>query len=304
MNSFPERLARRVGDCRSALCVGLDPRPDLIPLPPTSEELSPRRALCAQVERIELFSAAVLDAVEDIIAVVKPQIAFFERFGAPGMAAFERICRSARRRGLLVIADAKRSDIASTATAYAEGFLGAAWHGELIADALTVNPFLGADGIQPFVEKAVATGTGLFVLVKTSNPGSADLQDLVTADGRVYERTAALVRRLEPLEEGRYGLVGAVVGATHAALIPVMRRQLPRSWMLLPGVGAQGGSLSDAAAAFDRDGLGALVNVSRSVLYPWLAQSLEAPAQWHEAIRAAVLAECCALDEALAGGAR
>lgn len=302
MKSFAERLADRVRATGNALCVGLDPRPDAIPSPPIDARGTPTRVLEDEVLRLERYCQQVIDAVADLVPAIKPQIAFFERHGAFGVAAFERLCRSARRRGLLVVVDAKRSDIATTAAAYAQGFLETLPNDDRpLADALTVNPYFGTDGLKPFVDAAYASKSGLFVLVKTSNPTSAEIQDLKTPDDTVYQRVAAILARLEPEKEGAYGLIGAVVGATQKAVIPDIRERLPRSWLLLPGVGAQGATMEDAASAFDRDGLGALVNVSRSVLYPWLSRGeKKAPVAWQDDVRRAVITESTALCRALA----
>lgn len=248
---FADRLAEAVERKGAPLCVGLDPMPDRLP----EEFRGPDLAAS-----YELFCRGIVDAVADVAVAVKPQSAFFEALGSRGVAVFERVCEHARDAGLLVIADAKRGDIASTAEAYAEAFAA-------IADAVTVNPYLGRDSLDPFL---AYEGLGVFVLVKTSNPGSAELQDLPLADGRpLWQRVAALVDELGADQVGASGLssVGAVVGATFPQEVAEARQLLPRSVLLLPGVGAQGGRPEDLAPAFSAGPAGALVTASRSVIY-------------------------------------
>jgi len=226
------------------LCVGLDPDPGLMP-----EGLG-----------VVEFCRGIVDAVAGIAVAVKPQAAFFEAQGADGWAALTEVCGHAREAGLLVIADAKRGDVPSTAQAYAAAFAP-------LADAVTVSPYLGYDSLEPFFAR---DGLGVFVLVKTSNASSVDLQDLPLADGRpVWQHVAGLVDRWGADRLGESGLssVGAVVGATFPQEVAEARRLLPRSVLLLPGVGAQGGRAEDLAAAFSVGPAGALVSASRSVLY-------------------------------------
>jgi orotidine-5'-phosphate decarboxylase len=206
---------------------------------------------------------------------VKPQSAFFEAHGAPGVRTFFDLCAYARDAGLLVIADVKRGDVGSTARAYAAAYA--------FADALTVNPYLGRDSLEPFVDVCRSRGTGMFCLVKTSNPGSGDVQDLVLADGRLlWQRVAALVADLGEELVGERGLssIGAVVGATYPAEIAAARELLPRTPFLLPGIGAQGGAPGDVQAAFAAGPAGGLVSASRSVIYA------SPGADWREAAAA------------------
>lgn len=241
---FADRLAEAVELKGAPLCVGLDPMPEHLP---------------AGVGAVE-FCRGIVDAVADVAVAVKPQAAFFEALGPDGWAGFAEVCSYAREAGLLVVADAKRGDIASTAEAYAAAFAP-------LADAVTVNPYLGRDSLEPFLAH---DGLGIFVLVKTSNPGSADLQDLPLADGRgLWEHVAGLVDELGAGHVGACGLssVGAVVGATFPREVAEARRLLPRAVLLLPGVGAQGGKVDDLAPAFEPGPASALVAVSRSVIY-------------------------------------
>jgi orotidine-5'-phosphate decarboxylase len=250
--SFADRLAAEVGHKRSQLVVGLDPRTDLLPI-----------ELRGDVAR---FCCGIVDAVAPHAVAVKPQLAFFEALGAAGMAAFEQVCLYARRAGLLVIADGKRGDIGSTARAYSEAYL----EGDPPrADALTVNPWLGRDAVEPFLGAVRRGGVGIFVLVRTSNAGG-DLQDVVLKDGRpMWHHVAELVDEWGEDLTGDGGLtsVGAVVGATHPRAVADARRLMPRSILLLPGVGAQGGSPADLTRAFQSGPASALISASRSVIY-------------------------------------
>ncbi|HEX6788439.1 MAG TPA: orotidine-5'-phosphate decarboxylase [Gaiellaceae bacterium] len=246
---FSDRLGDAVARKRTQLVVGLDPVDDRLPAELDGD--------------IGAFCRGIVDAVEPFAVAVKPQSAFFEAHGAEGVQAFWDTCAYARNAGLLVIADAKRGDIGSTAEAYARTFSGR-------ADAVTVNPYLGGDSVAPFIEAARRDGSGIFCLVKTSNPGSADLQDVTLADGRkLWERVAELVGvwGADVVGDGGLSAVGAVVGATFPEEIAVARRLLPDAPFLLPGIGAQGGSPADVAAAFTENPASALVSASRSVIY-------------------------------------
>jgi orotidine-5'-phosphate decarboxylase len=241
---FADRLAAEVERKGAPLCVGLDPDPALMP---------------AGVGLVE-FCRGIVDAVAGVAVAVKPQSAFFEAQGAGGWAALAEVCEFARAAGLLVIADAKRGDVPSTARAYAAAFAP-------LADAVTVNPYLGYDSVEPFLAR---DGLGVLVVLRTSNPGSADIQDLPLADGRpLWQHVAELVDAWGRDRVGTSGLssVGAVVGATFPQEVGEARRLLPRSVLLLPGVGAQGGRPEDLAEAFAVGPAGALVSASRSVIY-------------------------------------
>src|SRR5881275_1313348 len=250
--TFADRLATEVERKRSQLVVGLDPRPDLLPV-----------ELRGDVAR---FCCGIVDAVAPHAVAVKPQLAFFEALGAAGIAAFDQVCQYAKRAGLLVIADGKRGDIGSTARAYSEAYI----EGDPPrADALTVNPWLGRDSVEPFLGAVRRGGVGIFVIVRTSNV-SGDLQDAVLKDGRpMWHHVAELVDEWGADTAGETGLssVGAVVGATHPRAVAEARRLMPRTIMLLPGVGAQGASVADLARAFQSGPASALVAASRSVIY-------------------------------------
>jgi orotidine-5'-phosphate decarboxylase len=225
------------------------------------------------------LARAVIDAVASYACAVKVQAAFFEALGPPGFEALARALRLARDHGLAAIADAKRGDIGPTSRAYAQGFFGgqevdADVLPGLGADAVTVNPYFGTDGVEPFLEASDAGGGGVFVLVRTSNPSAAELQDLELAGGEgapgpLYRRVAALVRRWAEGREGAcgYSSVGAVAGATSPGALAQTRELLPRSILLVPGYGAQGASAGEVACAFDARGEGAVVSASRSITF-------------------------------------
>jgi orotidine-5'-phosphate decarboxylase len=250
VQTFADRLAAEVERKRSQLVVGLDPRVDLLPV-----------ELRGDIGR---FCCGLIDAVAPHVVAVKPQLAFFEKSGAAGIAAFEDVCAYARRAGVLVIADGKRGDIGSTARAYADAYL----EGDPPrADALTVNPYLGRESVEPYLAAARRSGGGVFVVVKTSNAGS-DVQDLHLLDGSpLWHHVAGLVSEWGEDLVGEVGLssVGAVVGATHPRAVAEARRLMPQAILLLPGVGAQGATVGDLARAFHSGPASALVNASRSV---------------------------------------
>jgi orotidine-5'-phosphate decarboxylase len=250
--TFGDRIATEVERKRSQLIVGLDPLPDLLPV-----------ELRGDVAR---FCCGIIDAVAPHAVAVKPQLAFFEALGAEGMTAFAETCVYARRAGLLVIADGKRGDIGSTARAYATAYIDG---DEPLADALTVNPYLGRESIEPYLAAARRQGAGIFCVVKTSNAGG-DVQDVALSDGRpLWQHVASLVADWGAELVGEHGLsaVGAVVGATHARAVAEARKLMPQTVLLLPGVGAQGASPAELARAFTSGPASALVNASRSVNY-------------------------------------
>ena len=267
--SFADRVAEAVERRRSQLVVGLDPRVDLLPVELRGEAVLGRAAGAAAVAR---FCRGIVDAVAPYAVAVKPQVAFFEALGADGWRALEETCAYARQAGLLVIADGKRGDIGSTARAYAAAYLEPRGAEPPLADALTVNPYLGEDSVEPFLQAARLHGAGVFVLVRTSNAGAADVQDLATSDGAtVWRHVARLVDEWSAGLVGERGLssVGAVVGATYPRAIGDARRAMPQAIFLLPGVGAQGATPADVARAFTSGPASALVNASRSVIYAY-----------------------------------
>jgi orotidine-5'-phosphate decarboxylase len=266
MKNFADRIIEAVRKKSSPCVAGLDPRIDLMPdfIKAGRGPLS-RATICFIISD---FHEVVLDAVADLIPVVKPQLAFYEQYGLGGMEAFENTVKLARERGILVIADGKRNDIASTAEAYANAFLG---ESGFYSDAMTVTPYLGRDSLEPFAKACAQHGKGMFVVLKTSNPGSRDFQDQpLEATGRpLYENIAAIIEEMGTslIGESGYSSIGAVIGATFPEEGLRLRALMPHSLILVPGYGAQGGSAQSAAACFHEDGLGALVSSSRGITY-------------------------------------
>ncbi len=286
--SFADRLAAAVQTTRSVTCVGLDPRKSQLPSPIRESVSSDSPAAWATA--YTQFCTEIIDVVAGRVACVKPQAAFFEQLGPAGMVALGDVIAHARRSGLLVITDGKRNDIGSTATAYADAYLGveSPWG----SDSLTVSPYLGQDSLEPFIEVCDARDAGIFVLVKTSNPGGGLLQDRVTDGKTVYEAVADLVTQLNStrLGDSGYGPVGAVVGATYPEQLGQMRSAMPGAWILIPGFGAQGGSAADVKAGFDASGLGAVVNSSRHIIFAHSRPEFKekfGDARWLEAVSAA-----------------
>ena len=248
---FSTRLAAALSSTGTSLCVGIDPHPDRLPLLGRSP-----------AEAALWFGRQILAAADGLAPAIKPQFAFFEALGPEGMRVLALLLHEARERGLLVVGDAKRGDIGTTAAAYARATLGPG--APFPCDALTVSPFLGPDTLEPFVDVARAEGRGLFVLLRTSNPGSAAFQlPVLEALAGWIEAT-----NLAHLDATGFGLVGAVVGATKGGEVEAIRARIPHAWMLLPGYGAQGAAAENTRAAFRADGLGALIPASRAATLP------------------------------------
>ena len=262
--TFGDRIADAVDRKQSQVLVGLDPRPELFPVELRGEP---------PAEASSRFCRGIIDAVAAYVVGVKPQLAFFEALGAPGLAAFEEVCDYARAAGLVVLADGKRGDIGSTARAYAAAYLEPRPEGaEPVADALTVNPYLGRDSVDPYLAACRRHGRGIFCVVRTSNPGGGEIQDLVLSDGRpLWQQVAAQVAEWGAEVVGERGLssVGAVIGATHPRAVAEARKLLPQSVLLLPGLGAQGAKPGDVARAFTSGPASALVAAARSVIYAY-----------------------------------
>lgn len=282
--TFSQKLTEAIRTKKNPVLVGLDPRFESLP-----ESLRTGNVTGA----FETFCRGVIDVVAPLVPAVKPQAAFFEQYGSAGMVALENVIRYARQNGLLVVFDGKRNDIGSTAEAYAAGILGEAspWG----ADALTVSPYLGDDSLSPFVKTAVERDAGIFVLVKTSNPGGAMLQDLTVDNKTIYRRVAEHVQELSvSTKQGdeKYGAVGAVVGATWPEQLAELREAMPNCWFLVPGFGSQGGSAKDVAGAFDENGLGAIINNSRGILFAYQKEPYKSKfgeKNWQAAVEAATL---------------
>lgn len=295
MPSFSQRLHQAIRRRGTPALVGLDPRLDQLPVAIVdAAEQRGGEAVEVAASAFEEFCCRVVDVVAPLVPAVKPQAAFFEQWGPAGCAALARVIRHARRAGLVVICDAKRGDIGSTARAYAEAYLAgedpaaAAW----AADALTVNPYLGRDALEPFVEVAAERDAGLYVLVRTSNPGAALFQDLVDDERPVYRHVAALVEEWSAaaVDEDGFGSVGAVVGATYPEELAELRAAMPHVPLLVPGYGSQGGDAADVAAAFTSGGLGAVVNSSRGINFAYRREPYAGEfgeERWEEAIEAA-----------------
>jgi orotidine-5'-phosphate decarboxylase len=279
--AFSDRLAEAVARKRSQLVVGLDPRLDLLPVELRGDvHLGRDRA----ADAIGRFCRSVIDATAPYAVAVKPQSAFFEQHGADGIRELEDVCSYARQAGMLVILDAKRGDIGSTARAYAAAYLDA-HKGHTFADALTVNPYLGRDSVEPYLAACRRDGAGIFCVVRTSNEGGSEVQDLPLSDGRpLWHHVARLVRDWADELVGERGLssVGAVVGATFPRAVGEARRLMPQSVLLLPGVGAQGATPADVARAFTSGPASALVTVSRALIYAFRVEG----GDWRTAVGA------------------
>jgi orotidine-5'-phosphate decarboxylase len=298
--TYADRLHEAVRKTDNACLVGIDPHLALLPEPFAAA----RDTSLARAERARLvgdFGCQVVDLVAGRVPAVKPQSAFFEVLGADGVAAFERVVAAARDAGLIVIGDVKRGDIASTAAAYADAFLDRA--GAAPCDAVTLNPFLGADSVGPFVEACAKNDAGLYVLVRTSNPGSADFQR--HGDPELSFAIADAVVRWGAELTGACGLssVGAVVGATHGEELRAFRDRMPHTPFLLPGFGAQGAGAADVVDAFLSDDSGApqgaLINSSRGITFAWRNEAY-ADLDWKDAASAALDAMVAELGAAYA----
>jgi orotidine-5'-phosphate decarboxylase len=303
-----EALDKKINPC----VIGLDPRIDKLPIEIKNYCLETYgNTLTGAAKAIEMFCCEVIDTIKDIVAVVKPQIAFFEQYGSEGFKAFERTLAHAQAANLLVITDAKRNDIGSTCQAYANAHLGDV---ELLVedsagkitiqnphpcDWLTVSPYLGSDGIVPFLEAMNKRSCGIFILVRTSNISARELQDLMTTENLpVWHKVAEMVKNLDGSFTGKKGFssIGTVVGATYPAEAHILRTLLHHTIFLVPGYGAQGASAFDCTHSFRNDGYGALINASRSIIFAYDKQQQnqnelkQAQLKWRNAIRDATIA--------------
>jgi len=271
MENAIDKLIEKIKEKNNPTVIGLDPRYDIIPNCIKSKY---SQDLEGVKKAIIEFNKDLIDATCDIIPAIKPQIAFYEMFGIAGMQAFEETCKYAKQKGMIVIADMKRGDIGTTAQAYSNAAIGKTKIGEInhsIFDVefVTVNPYLGTDGVKPFVDDCKQYGKGIFVLVKTSNKSSGEIQDLLTQDGEpIYIKVAKLVNEWGKDLIGKYGYssISSVVGATYPKQLEELRKVMPHSYFLIPGYGAQGGKAEDIALGFDKSGLGGIVNASRSLM--------------------------------------
>jgi orotidine-5'-phosphate decarboxylase len=267
--NFADRLAEAVARKKSQLAVGLDPRVDLLPMELRGEAVLGRAGAAAAVER---FCRGIMDAVAPYVVAVKPQSAFFELLGPDGVRALEDVCAHARSLGLLVLLDVKRGDIGSTSRAYAAAYLEPGEDGVPLADAMTASPYMGHDSVEPFLAACRRHGAGVFFLLRNSNAGGADIQELALSDGRpLWHQVAELLSEWGAPLVGDAGMssVGAIVGATYPRVVSEARRLLPSTPLLLLGIGAQGATPADVARAFTAGPASGLVSVSRSLIYAY-----------------------------------
>jgi orotidine-5'-phosphate decarboxylase len=283
---FGDKLVKKIRNTKSFLCLGVDPHLDLIPnifdLQNNSSNI---------ITKVEKFCFSLLDSAKDLVPAIKPQIALFEQLGPDGMKLLASLCKYAQSLNFLIIMDAKRGDIGSTSQAYANAYLGE--NAPYPSDAMTINPWLGIDSLEPFFKKASETSSGLFVLVHTSNKGSKDIQEMPLTNGaKCYEHLAKLLRPIIENQKGDLGLssIGIVSGATFKDESLALRKLLPSAPFLIPGYGAQGASAKDACAPLIKDSAFpnllnfGLINASRSILFPeeaYLAKNIE---EWKKLI--------------------
>ncbi|MCQ2534474.1 MAG: orotidine-5'-phosphate decarboxylase [Clostridia bacterium] len=279
MRNFADRLTDKIAEFNNPTVMGLDPKIDYLPQALRDKWMN-------EVENVEEatalalydFNCQLIDAVCDIIPAVKPQHAYYEMYGIEGIKTLQKTIKYAQSKGMLVISDAKRNDIGATATCYAESILGKTAmidnneYAMFGSDAITINGYLGIDGIKPFIDVSLREGTGMFNLVRTSNPSAGDLQDLILEDGRtVYQAMAMKVDEWgkELIGENGFSSLGAVVGATWPEQAVNARKLMPNAIILVPGYGAQGAGPDSAVASFTKDGKGSIVNASRSLMCAW-----------------------------------
>ncbi len=314
-----DKLIKKIQKTGAPIVVGLDPTMKFVPEHIKKAAFEEKgETLEGAAEAVWLFNKAIVDRICDLIPAVKPQIAMYEQFGIPGLAVFRRTVDYCREKGLVVIGDAKRGDIGSTSAAYAAAHLGRVQVGDSLCaafdeDFVTVNPYLGSDGVQPFIDVCREEKKGIFVLVKTSNPSSGEFQDRLVQSGVtagegikplyevVGEKVAGWSEQL--MGENGYSYVGAVVGATYPEQGMVLRRVMPRCFILVPGYGAQGATGKDLIHFFDEDRLGAIVNSSRGIIAAYQNEKYSkfGPANFADASRQAVIDMITDIDQAFAG---
>lgn len=271
MQNAMDKLINKIKELDNPTVMGLDPRYDMIPTCITNKYPKTIDGAC---DAILEFNKALIDATYDIIPAIKPQIAFYEMFGTKGIEVFKETCEYAREKGMIVIADIKRGDIGSTAAGYSNAYLGKTPLLDLEeaifdVDFVTINPYLGIDGVKPFIEDCKKYGKGVFIIDKTSNPSSGELQDLKLENGRtIYEEVATLIEKWGEDLRGEYGYssISSVVGATYPEQLQSLRKLASHTFFLIPGYGAQGGKAEDIALGFDENGVGGIVNASRSLM--------------------------------------
>ena len=292
------QLVQKIQKTKAPICVGLDPMLNYIPshiIEKAFKEYG--ETLEGAAEAVWQYNKEIVDHTYDLIPSVKPQIAMYEQFGIEGLKAYKKTVEYCQEKGLIVIGDVKRGDIGSTSSAYAVGHLGKVKVGNNICSGfntefITVNPYLGTDGIKPFVDVCNAEDKGIFVLVKTSNPSSGEFQDKLIDGKPLYELVAEkVVEWGDASMDGAYSNVGAVVGATYPEMSKILRKLMPRTYFLVPGYGAQGGTAQDLKHCFNEDGLGAIVNSSRGIIAAYKQEKYAkfGPEHFAEASRQAVI---------------
>lgn len=306
-----DKLIDRIKSTNAPIVVGLDPMMKFVPQ--YIQKAAFREygeTLEGAAEAIWQYNKGIVDAVYDLIPAVKPQIAMYEQFGIPGVIAFKKTVDYCKEKGLVVIGDVKRGDIGSTSEAYAVAHLGKVQVGDKACSAFdedfaTVNPYLGSDGVKPFLKVCKEEKKGIFVLVKTSNPSSGELQDRLVDGKPIYELVGEQVAAWgeECMGSGAYSYVGAVVGATYPEQGRIMRKVMPRAFILVPGYGAQGGKGADLVHFFNEDGLGAIVNSSRGIIAAYQQEQYARFGEqgYADAAREAVIAMREDIAQALAG---
>jgi orotidine-5'-phosphate decarboxylase len=295
-----DKLITKIQEMNNPTVVGLDPRLNFVPNYIRSASYEKYgKTLEGVADALVNFNKEIIDNIYDIVPAVKPQIAMYEQYGVQGLSAYLETINYAREKGLLVIGDIKRSDIASTAQAYSDGHIGRVKiEDEEIEiykeDFITLNPYLGYDSIEPYIGNCNTYDRGLFVLVKTSNPNSGEIQDLITGGDKIYERVGSLVAKWgeQSMGELGYSRVGAVVGATYPEQSKKLRVIMPKTFFLVPGYGAQGATAEDLAGCFNSDGLGAIVNSSRGIIAAYTKEEYKTnfkPEEFGKASREAVI---------------
>lgn len=292
-----QKLMEKIQQTGAPIVVGLDPMLGYIPEHITSKAFEEKgETLEGAAEAVWQYNKEIVDAVWDLIPAVKPQIAMYEQFGLPGLAAFKKTVDYCKEKGLVVIGDVKRGDIGSTSLAYAAGHLGKVAVGSKTyypfnEDFVTVNPYFGIDGVKPFLDVCREENKGIFLLVKTSNPSSGEFQDQLIEGRPLYELVGEKVAEwADTCMEGQYSNVGAVVGATYPEMGKILRKIMPKCFILVPGYGAQGGKAEDLVHYFNEDGMGAIVNSSRGIIAAYKQEKYQkfGPENFAQASRAAV----------------
>lgn len=304
------QLCKKIKELHAPVVVGLDPMLNYIPAHIQKKAFAEYgETLEGAAEAIWQYNKGIVDAVYDLIPAVKPQIAMYEQFGIPGLMAFQKTVSYCKEKGLIVIGDIKRGDIGSTSAAYAVGHVGKAkvgnnWITPFEEDFVTVNPYLGSDGVRPFIDVCKEEKKGLFILVKTSNPSSGEFQDQQINGRPLYELVGEKVAQWGEEHMGQdYSYIGAVVGATYPEIGKELRKLMPKTFILVPGYGAQGGKGADLVHYFNEDGLGAIVNSSRGIIAAYKQEQYASfgSENFGDASRAAVEAMIADIDGALKG---